>query len=183
MAKIKNDKDVITKEEEKKAADIINEELNKIVIELDDPEVPDTDEEAYGLEDFDDDVTPLEQLAWSIGGFLADRTAERFSEMVSGMDIYLIKRIVHRLESSKPEQAVSMLQMMFMVSGMEHAAEDLDIIGFCNHYSDCSYDFFIDDLYQTDVFDWFLVDNWIEEGIERRRQDELLKEAISWQRQ
>ena len=40
---------------------------------------------------------------------------------------------------------------------------------------------FIDDLFQTDVFDWFLVDNWIDEGIERRKQDELLKEAVSWQ--
>ena len=182
MTKTKKDKDVITKEEEKKATDIINEEFNKIVEEVEAPEVSDNDAEPEEVEVFDDDVTPLEQLAWSIGGFLADRTAERFSEMVSGMEIDLIKRIVHRLENSKPEQAVSMLQMMFMVSGMEHAAEDLDIIGFCNHYSDCSYDFFIDDLFQTDVFDWFLVDNWIEEGIERRKQDELLREAIAWQR-
>ena len=74
-----------------------------------------------------------------------------------------------------------MIQMMFMVSGMEHAAEDLDILGYCHKQTECSYDFFIDDLFQTDVFDWFLVDNWIDEGIERRKQDELLKEAVSCQ--
>ena len=149
MTKIKKDKDVITNEEEKKEADIISEESGKAA---DDPEtsgVTNSDPEPDASEEFDDDVTPLEELAWSIGGFLADRTAERFSEMVNGMEIDLIKRIVHRLENSKPEQAVSMLQVMFMVSGMENAAEDLDILGYCNHYSDCSYDFFIDDLFQT----------------------------------
>ena len=46
-----------------------------------------------------------------------------------------------------------MLQTMFMVSNMEYAAEDLDILGYCSRLDESSFDFFIDDLFQTDVFD------------------------------
>lgn len=174
MKATKKDKEAIVKEEERTAAESLNKEISNVGEESTENDNQITDQ-AY------DDITPVEDLAWTIGGFLADRTAERFSEMVNGKEIALIKCIVHRLEHSRPKEAVKMIQMMFMVSGMEHAAEDLDILEYCHKQTDCSYDFFIDDLFQTDVFDWFLVDNWIDEGIERRKQDELLKEAVSWQ--
>ena len=99
MKATNKDKKAIVKEEEGTAAESLNKEIRNV-----EEESTINDDQVTALV-FDDDVTPVEALAWTIGGFLADRTAERFSEMVDGKEIALIKCIVHRLEHSKPKEA------------------------------------------------------------------------------
>ena len=99
MKTTKKDKEAIVKEEERTAAESLNKEIRNVEEESTENDDQITDQV------FDDDITPIEDLAWTIGGFLADRTAERFSEMVDGKEIALIKCIVHRLEHSKPKEA------------------------------------------------------------------------------
>ena len=110
MKVIKKDKDVIAKEEERKEADKLNEELYNTGIP---EEMTDdvSDESEWEL-------SPVEDMSIQIAGYLSDLTSKRFAEMVDGMEVDTIKQIVGRLNGAGHEEAVRMMQAMFLISGM-----------------------------------------------------------------
>ena len=75
--------------------------------------------------------------------------------MIDGIDMPVAKQIVRRLQESDAEAMVGMLQEMFLIKGMVHAAEDLDILRECEAYEDCIYWIFQDELSDTELFEWF----------------------------
>ena len=109
MKVIKKDKDVIAKEEERKEADKLNEEFYNTGIP---EEMTDdvSDESEWEL-------SPVEDMSIQIAGYLSDLTSKRFAEMVDGMEVDTIKQIVGRLNGAGHEEAVRMMQAMFLISG------------------------------------------------------------------
>ena len=156
MKVIKKDKDVIAKEEERKEADKLNEEFYNTGI----PEEMTDD----ASDESEWELSPVEDMSIQIAGYLSDLTSERFAAMVDGMEVDTIKQIVGRLNGAGHEEAVRMMQAMFLISGMEYAAEDLDILSFIEDFDECVYDFFIDDIFSTDFFDWFLTEMCLEKA-------------------
>lgn len=156
MKVIKKDKDVIAKEEERKEADKLNEEFYNTGIP---EEMTDdvSDESEWEL-------SSVEDMSIQIAGYLSELTSERFAAMVDGMEVDTIKQIVGRLNGAGHEEAVRMMQAMFLISGMEYAAEDLDILSFIEDFDECVYDFFINDIFSTDFFDWFLTEMCLEKA-------------------
>lgn len=154
MKAIKKDKDVIAKEEERKEADKLNEEFYNL-----EPPEGEPDEIMEGP---DWELSPIDDMSIQITGYLADLTSERFAEMADGMDADTIKQIIRRLNGADHETGVRMLQAMFLIRGMEYAAEDLDILSIIEDFDEGVYDFFIDDLIDTDFFEWFLTEICLE---------------------
>ena len=107
-------------------------------------------------------LSPAEKLAYNIADHLAAVTAERFSDMIDGMDMDIAKQIVGRLQQSDAEALVGMLKAMFLVKGRVHAAEELDILGECEEYAESVYWRFHDTLFGQEVFEWFRIDHMIQ---------------------
>ena len=129
MKAIKKTEDVTeenTKKEEKKAAQDV------IVI---DPE------KDYG------------SLAFSVADFLAERTAERFDRALDETELETVVQIVRRLECSSHEEATKMLQMLFLANDGIAEAEDLDLLWICAEHDGKAFDYFVDSLSRTDVFE------------------------------
>ena len=101
-------------------------------------------------------------LAYNIADHLAAVTAERFSDMIDGMDMDIAKQIVGRLQQSDAEALVGMLKAMFLVRGRVHAAEELDLLGECEEYAESVYWRFHDTLFGQEVFEWFRINHMIE---------------------
>ena len=154
MFTFKKEKEDAMSEEEKKIAQELNEAIEK--------------HQHEAADDCDDvDVTspelsPAGQLAYNIADHLAEVTAERFSEMIDGMDMDIAMQIVRRLQASDAESMVGMLQEMFLVKGMVHAAEELDLLRECEEYEESVYWRFLDVLSDREVFAFFRVKNMIE---------------------
>ena len=108
------------------------------------------------------EFSPAEKLAYNIADHLAEVTAERFSEMIDGLDMDIAKQIVRRLQASDAEALVGMLQEMFLIKGMAHAAEELDLLKECEEYEESIYWRFQDTLSDQDVFEWFRINSMIE---------------------
>ncbi|MBP3897446.1 MAG: hypothetical protein J6D57_06410, partial [Mogibacterium sp.] len=96
--------------------------------------------------------------------FLSEKTADRFDYMADGMEVMVLKEIVYRMEHTDSKTAVVMLQSMFMTNGLEAAAVDLDILDILHGYDADTYDLFIDELFDTEIFNQFLVANWLDEA-------------------
>lgn len=96
--------------------------------------------------------------------FLAEKSADRFDYMADGMEMIVLKEIVYRMEHTDPETALVMLQSMFMAKGLESAAVDLDILNVFSEYDADTYETFIDELFDTEIFNQFLVSNWLDEA-------------------
>lgn len=109
-----------------------------------------------------DELSPAGKLAYNIADHLAEVTAERFSEMIDGLDMDIAKQIVRRLQASDAEALVGMLQEMFLIKGMAHAAEELDLLKECEEYEESIYWRFQDTLSDQDVFEWFRINSMIE---------------------
>lgn len=109
-----------------------------------------------------DELSPAGKLAYNIADRLAEATAERFSEMIDGVDMDTAKQIVRRLQASDAEALVGMLQEMFLIKGMVHAAEELDLLEECEAYEESIYWRFQDTLSDQDVFEWFRINSIIE---------------------
>lgn len=109
-----------------------------------------------------DELSPAGKLAYNIADRLAEATAERFSEMIDGVDMDTAKQIVRRLQASDAEALVGMLQEMFLIKGMAHAAEELDLLKECEGYEESIYWRFQDTLSDQDVFEWFRINSMIE---------------------
>ena len=80
------------------------------------------------------------------------------------MEMFILKEIVYRMEHTDPETAVIMLQSMFMTKGLENAAVDLDTLNIFSEYDADVYETFIDELFDTEIFNQFLVSNWLDEA-------------------
>lgn len=154
MFTFKKEKEDAMSEEEKKMAQELNEAIEKHQHEV--------------ADDCDDvnvtspELSPAGQLAYNIADRLAEVTAERFSEMIDGMDMDIAMQIVRRLQASDAESMVGMLQEMFLVKGMVHAAEELDLLRECEEYEESVYWRFLDVLSDCEVFAFFRVKNMIE---------------------
>lgn len=109
-----------------------------------------------------DELSPAGKLAYNIADRLAEATAERFSEMIDGVDMDTAKQIVRRLQASDAEALVGMLQEMFLIKGMVHAAEELDLLKECEEYEESIYWRFQGTLSDQDVFEWFRINSMIE---------------------
>ena len=156
MKKIIKIMDVITKNEQKE--DKKAEEFYKVVIPKGDTE---PEENAF-------DLSPVEELSCRITDHLAQRTSQRFADMVNGKEMGLIKQIISRLDRADSETAVEMLQAMFLLSGKDDEAKDLDIINMCAVYNETAYDDFIFELFDTDEFDWFVVEICMTEACDKK---------------
>ena len=145
-------------DEEKKMADVLNEAIEKKQQEKAD-EDPDEFKDEISIPD---GLPPEGRLAYNIADHLAEVTAERFSDMIDGMEMDIAKQIVRRLQANDAEALVGMLQEMFLLKGMVHAAEDLDILRDCEAFEESIYWRFQDTLSDQEVFTYFRVKNMIE---------------------
>ena len=167
MFMIKN-KEAEVNEEEKKMAQELNEAIER-------------DEKkgaaAAATDEYPDceDITPEDELSSGIAVHLAALTAERIDDMMDGMDLSVAKQIIIRLEKSEPETMVSMIQAMFLAKGMEHAAEDLDILADCGIYDETVYDIFQDELSDTELFDWFRIEYLLDGCRKKEECSNMLK--------
>ena len=148
MLIVKKDKEVAMSEEEK-----MEQELSAV---LEKNQQKEDDIETS------DELSPAGKLAYNIADCLAEATAERFSEMIDGVDMDTAKQIVRRLQASDAEALVGMLQEMFLIKGMVHAAEELDLLEECEEYEESIYWRFQDTLSDQDVFEWFRINSLIE---------------------
>ena len=160
MKKIIKCMDAITKDEEREEEDRLNKEFYKTDQELSEDEKDDHIDEALGIE-------PVEKLSWSITDELAYRTADRFSDMVDGKRMDLIRNIILRLDRADSKVAVAMLQAMFILDGNADYAAELDMIDLCAKYNESAYDDFIFEMFDTDEFDWFITEIGKMEAFER----------------
>jgi hypothetical protein len=74
-----------------------------------------------------------------------------------------IKQLIRRIEKADAEEAIRMLQAIFLSNGMRTDAEMLDILMTCKPYYESAYDDFMEFFLQTDEIDWFLVESWLDE--------------------
>ena len=150
MFSIRKEKEVVMSDEEKKIAEELREAITKMENE--------SDEDKASLKEETCDMRPQEEMSCDIAIHLAYMTESRFEDMIEGMEIDTIKQLVRRIENTEAEAAVKMLQTMFLARGMVDAAIDLDILKICADYDEDAYEFFVDVLYDSDVFDWFSVE-------------------------
>ena len=146
--KLKDKSTGLTDDEKKLAA-----ELNEAIEKQKREEADDCEE---GIEDFNE-LSQAGRLAYNIADHLAEVTAERFSDMIDGMEMDIAKQIVRRLQANDAEALVGMLQEMFLLKGMVYAAEDLDILRDCEDFEESIYWRFQDTLSDQEVFAFFRV--------------------------
>lgn len=172
MKKTDKIKEAITKDkEDKEAKDVKNsrndfygefngqDETGPLSIDLDTLE---SDEE--------DEITlrPEEQLSCDITSHLAMLTAARLDDALLETNPIVAKILVKKLEESDAEEMVSMLQAIFLTSGMINASESLDALRFCEKYDSVVYMHFQDELADAEVFDWCRIDDMFAEYYEEK---------------
>ncbi len=152
MFTFKKEKEEAMSEEEKKMAQELGDAIGNL------------EEADLFYEEIEDSVelSPAEKLAYNIADHLAAVTAERFSDMIDGMDMDIAKQIVGRLQQSDAEALVGMLKAMFLVKGRVHATEELDLLGECEEYAESVYWRFHDTLFGQEVFEWFRINHMIQ---------------------
>ena len=111
----------------------------------------------------EDEIDESETLSCDIIIHIADKTAERFEDMADGMEMTTLKQIVRKIEEAEPETIVPMLQTMFLARGMVDAAKDLDMLELCFRYDEDTYYLFYDILFDSDIFDWFSIENMFDD--------------------
>ena len=129
-------------------------------------------EDKAAADDIDEDIwelTPVEELSMHISLELAFAAADSFSDMVDGMEVELIESIIRRLKFSDHKTAVRMLQAMFLVKGYKDTVRIMDILTSCEEHDGDIYEYFMDDLFESDVFEWFLADMRIKQIRDRPR--------------
>ena len=147
----KNEK-VASQEAERKEAEIRNKEFYLIGTET-------VNMEAI----YDPDIAPEEILASDVSNYLAIKAADSFTTAVDGLNMVSIKQLIRRIEKADAEEAIKMLQAIFLSNGMRTDAEMLDILMTCKPYYESAYDDFMEFFLQTDEIDWFLVESWLDE--------------------
>jgi hypothetical protein len=86
-----------------------------------------------------------------------------------------------RIEISDYKTAVRMLQALFLAKGMVHAAEELDILDNCEEYDSDAYFIFVDSLFDTDIFDWYSIENLFDEFRKDEPEGEGDQEVDIWE--
>lgn len=147
MFNIKKGKEEDINEEEKKVA----EKLKELREAADEPETEQPDYSMY---------SPVEQLSTDIAAHLAGVTAKRLHGILNGIRFDASLQLVARLDNSDSKTAVNMIQAVFLAHGMEHAAEELDILMDCEPYDDEVYNSFIDELFETEVIAFRAAEAW-----------------------
>lgn len=153
---------VTAEDEDKEIADKLRNDFYLADQVEDEAESDDCDEGIWEL-------TPVEELSMHITLELAFAVADSFSEMVDGMEVESIESIIRRLKYSDCKTAVRMLQAMFLIKGYKDTARIMDILMSCEEYDGNIYEYFMDDLFETDVFEWFLADIRIKQIRDRPR--------------
>lgn len=110
---------------------------------------------------FEDEITPLEEMAYVVTGYLAHLAEINFAGLDS--DELDLMNLVVRMEEVDGKTAVRMIQTAFLVDGMTYAAAELDLLRLLEKYDDDIYDKFYDALFETDTFDWYSVENMLRE--------------------
>lgn len=151
MKKITDLKEAITKEKEQEAVPVKKEEF---YAKLDDPK------DLIPLL-FDPDTPEVEELASLISYSLAVKTAERFKEMMMGVDEATIRIILSTVEVMPSREAVRLLRALFLFDEMFYAADELWLLDLCAKYSKDVYDYFTDFFLQSDEIDPYLIANWL----------------------
>ena len=146
-------KDVITTDEKKEIADKLEEEYRKT------KDMPPEDDAA----DNDVELTPIEELAELVINQVVCTAIRGFADMVNGMDIELTREIIRRMGYSNAETATRVLQAMFLITERTDEADMMDLIGICAEFYSDAYDFFVDELFDTEMFDWFFLERMLEE--------------------
>ena len=149
---LKGDTIVIDPDEFRKRADIKNKEFYEVEKDTERKE----GKKAPGL-------TDAEMLCCDIAIHIAHKTAARFEDLADGMAISTLKQIVRRIEDAKPESVAPMLQTMFLARGMVDIAEDLDMLELCSKYDEDTFFVFYDILFDTDIFEWFSIENMFDD--------------------
>ena len=96
----------------KEKEEAMSEEKKKMAQELSDV-IGNLEEADLYYEEIEDSVelSPAEKLAYNIADHLAAVTAERFSDMIDGMDMDIAKQIVGRLQQSDAESVAMLLRV------------------------------------------------------------------------
>lgn len=152
LAKLIGEKQNEMSREEREAAEIMNKEFYLIGTETVNMEAA-----------YDSDIAPEEILASDVSSYLAVKAADSFTTAVDGLDMISIKQLIRRIEKADAEEAVKMLQAIFLSNGMRTDAEMLDILMTCKTHYESAYDDFMEFFLQTDEIDWFLVESWLDE--------------------
>ena len=112
---------------------------------------------------YDCDMSPLEVFASEMVFYMAERAAKIFTFVVDGLNLISVKQIISMLEDAEPEEAVGILQAVFLSNGRRTDADMLGMLDICKNHYDGAYDEFMDMFFQTDEIDWFVMDNWFDE--------------------
>jgi hypothetical protein len=151
MKKIIDLKETIAKKKEQEAVPVKKEEF---YAKIDDPK------DLIPLL-FDSDTTEVYELVSLISYTLAVRTAERFKEMMMGVDELSIRIILSTIEVMPSLEAVRLLRTLFLFDEMIYAADELWLLDLCANYNKDVYDYFTDFFLQSDEIDPYLIANWL----------------------
>ena len=110
-------------------------------------------------------LTPTESLHMKIINNLAYNIAEYFEDMIDGKKVDIAKSLVCRMNECDGRTAVEILRAMFLITGDERAAKELDLLDVCAEFYDYSYDWFIEDLFDFELFEWILMEACIEDAV------------------
>ena len=166
IGKVKDDLIVLDPENFRARADILNKEFYEAGKgEKDKANTPDNEVKMV------DDCADEEQMSFDIVMKLAFMTEERFEDIVFEMGIATVKQLVRRIEETDPETAVKMLQTMFLTYGKTDMACALDILNICAEHDEDTYCYFMDALFDSDIFDWFSVENMFDDYREDEPDD------------
>ena len=164
IGKVKDDLIVLDPENFRARADSLNKEFYEAG-KGDKAKTPDNELKMV------DDCADDEQLSFDIVMKLAFMTEERFEDIVFEMGITTVKQLVRRIEETDPETAVKMLQTMFLTYGMSDMAFALDILNICAEHDEDAYFYFMDAIFDSDIFDWFSIENMFDDYREDEPDD------------
>ena len=122
-------------------------------------------------------LKPEFELIYDIAGQLAAMTALKLDKVLIQTDPNIAKRLAKELEDSDGETMVSMLKAIFLVYGMVGAAEDLEALRLCEKYDDTVYMYFQDEMLDTEIFDWYRIDEMFRNYYEKKRRNRVCAES------
>lgn len=122
-------------------------------------------------EEFIDEITPLEEMAYTVTGYLAHLAEISFNGLEA--DEVDLMNLVVRMEEVDGKTAVKMLQAAFLVGDMTYAAAELDLLRLLEKQDSDIYDKFYDAIFETDTFDWFSVESMLREAEEEGTSREV----------
>ena len=105
---------------------------------------------------------------------LASRVAREFIETVEHMDRDHICSIVDYLEKSDPLTAVDMLRGILFTSDSDTGVENLNIVDRCSDYDEDIYELFMEEFFDYEDVNWYLIDNWLRDAARKIISNEMI---------